>query len=117
MSTSMPNTLFAVALDCGDPWRLGRFYQAFMGGELFASNNDFVVLRGAAIRLDFQRVENRRTPTWPDAGSPRRVHLDFIVHDLAGAASLLVELGAERPAFQQGGQKFLVLLDPAGHPF
>ena len=76
--------LFAVTIDCPDPLELARFYQAFTGWELSWSNDDFVVLSGdGGVRLDFQRVPNPRPSDWPDSASPRRVHLDFSVADLA----------------------------------
>ena len=111
-------SLFAVTVDCPDPLRLARFYQDITGWELFASNEDFVVLAGDDnVRLDFQRVANHQPPRWPDAAAPLRVHLDFSVQDLDQAEAHLLNLGAVRPQFQPGGQRFRVLLDPAGHPF
>jgi catechol 2,3-dioxygenase-like lactoylglutathione lyase family enzyme len=111
-------SLFAVTVDCPDPLRLARFYQDITGWKLFASNEDFVVLAGDDnVRLDFQRVANHQPPSWPDTAAPLRVHLDFRVHDLDQAEAHLLKLGAVRPEFQPGGQRFRVLLDPAGHPF
>ena len=110
-------SLLAVTLDSTDPLRLARFYQKITGGELFASNEDFVVLAAERVRLDFQRVANHQPPRWPAPAAPRRVHLDFIVDDLDQAEAQLMNLGAVRPEFQPGGRRFRVLLDPAGHPF
>lgn len=111
-------TLFAITLDCPDPLRLARFYQAITGGELFASNEDFIVLAGDDnVRLDFQRTANHQAPPWPDPAAPLRVHLDFRVDDLDQTEVHLLDLGAVRPEFQPGGHRFRVLLDPAGHPF
>lgn len=111
-------SLLAVTLDSPDPLRLARFYQEITGGELFASNEDFVVLAADdRVRLDFQRVANDQPPRWPDPAAARRVHLDFIVEDLDQAEAEVMNLGAVRAAFQPGGRRFRVLLDPAGHPF
>jgi catechol 2,3-dioxygenase-like lactoylglutathione lyase family enzyme len=111
-------SLFAVTVDCPDPLRLARFYQDITGWQLFASNDDFVALAGDDnVRLDFQRVANHQPPRWPDTAAPLRVHLDFRVHDLDQGEAHLLKLGAVRPNFQPGGQRFRVLLDPAGHPF
>ncbi|MEV0765035.1 VOC family protein [Nocardia sp. NPDC050435] len=109
--------LFAVTIDCPDPVRLARFYQGFLGGELRSATPDFVVLTSALdVRLDFQRVANHRPPQWPDAAAARRLHLDFRVEDLPRAERLLLDLGAVLAAEQPGGQRFRVLIDPAGHP-
>lgn len=108
--------LFAVTVDCPDPFELARFYQAFAGGEVASSNDDFVTLSGGAVRIDFQRVANPAA-RWPDDDAPRRVHLDFRVDDLERAEEELQRLGATVAEFQPGGRRFRVLFDPAGHPF
>lgn len=110
--------LFAVTVDCPDPTRLARFYQAFLGGQLRSSNPDFVVLTSDHdVRLDFQRAADHRPPPWPDPAAPHRLHLDFSVDDLERAERQLIGLGAELASHQPGGRRFRVLLDPAGHPF
>ena len=108
--------LFAVTVDCPDPFELARFYQAFAGGEVASSNDDFVTLSGGGVRIDFQRVANRAA-RWPDDDAPRRVHLDFRVDDLERAEEELLRLGATVAGHQPGGRRFRVLFDPAGHPF
>jgi catechol 2,3-dioxygenase-like lactoylglutathione lyase family enzyme len=110
--------LCAVTIDCPDPVQLALFYQQFLGGTLHSSNNDFVVLSSdREVRLDFQRVPNNQPPPWPNHAAPRRLHLDFIVDDLNKAEIHLLGLGAAVADFQPGGDRFRVLLDPAGHPF
>ncbi|WP_246342557.1 VOC family protein [Actinomadura verrucosospora] len=69
------------------------------------------------VRLDFQRVANHQPPPWPDPSAPRRLHLDFSVTDLSRAEEQLLGLGAALAEQQPGGNRFRVLLDPAGHPF
>jgi len=115
---AMSARLCAVTIDCPDPVQLASFYQQFLGGTLYSSNNDFVVLSSDCdVRLDFQRVPNHQPPPWPSRAAPRRLHLDFIVDDLDRAEFHLLGLGAALADFQPGGQRFRVLLDPAGHPF
>lgn len=110
--------LFAVTIDCPDPAALAGFYQAFLGGEPFSSNDDFVALTvDGGVRLDFQRVTNHEPPPWPDPAAPRRVHLDIVVDDMEEAERRLIGLGAALAGVQPGGDRFRVLLDPAGHPF
>jgi hypothetical protein len=91
----------------------------FCDGDLRSSNEDFVALSGAdgAVRLDFQRVQNSEPITWPDPAAARRLHLDFVVDDLDEAEAHLCSMGARRPEVQPGGDRFRVLIDPAGHPF
>lgn len=110
--------LIAVTVDCPDPMRLAHFYQGFLGGRLFSSNDDFVALTiEGNVRLDFQRVDNPHPSRWPDPAAPRRLHLDFSVEDLDAAEQRVLGAGAELAEHQPGGRRFRVFLDPAGHPF
>jgi catechol 2,3-dioxygenase-like lactoylglutathione lyase family enzyme len=110
--------LFAVTIDCPDPAELARFYQQFLGGELFSANDDFTALTVEGnVRLDFQRVDNPRPAQWPAPDAPRRVHLDFSVDDLEAAEEHVLHAGAELAAHQPGAARFRVFTDPAGHPF
>jgi catechol-2,3-dioxygenase len=110
--------LFAVTLDCADPSALARFYQGLLGGRICSTNDTFVALSvDGGLRLDFQRVEPYEPPQWPDRGAPAQSHLDFVVDDLMQAERNALALGATKPDFQPGGDRFRVLVDPAGHPF
>jgi catechol 2,3-dioxygenase-like lactoylglutathione lyase family enzyme len=110
--------LLSATLDCGEPRELAAFYRRFVGGEIFSSNEDFAVLVGdSGLRLDFQSVANPRPPHWPDPEAARRVHLDFVVDDLAAAESRVLEAGAVVLDHQPGGDRFRVFADPAGHLF
>jgi hypothetical protein len=108
--------LFAVTVDCPEPYELARFYQRLVGGEIWQGNDDFAVLSGGGVRIDFQRVANGPAG-WPDPVAPRRVHLDFSVEDLRRAEELALECGARLAEHQPGGERFRVFFDPAGHPF
>ncbi len=111
-------TLRAVVLDCADPTSLARFYQELTGMELSYSADDFVGLTGGSgTDMGFQRVGGYRAPQWPDQDIPQQFHLDFGVTDLDAAEKLALSLGATTPEHQPGGQRWRVLLDPAGHPF
>ncbi|MFJ3794517.1 VOC family protein [Kitasatospora sp. NPDC090091] len=111
--------LTAITLDCADPEELAAFYREATGFEPHPkSDGDFAGLtRADGLFIGFQRVDDYRAPRWPDRTAPQQVHLDFAVADLDEAEALLLELGAVKPAFQPGGDRWRVLLDPAGHPF
>jgi catechol 2,3-dioxygenase-like lactoylglutathione lyase family enzyme len=110
-------TLAAVSLDCQDPAALADFYRQVTGWEVVFSSENFTYLAGSdgGVRLSFQRVPDHPRPSWPD--SAKQFHLDFSVPDLDKAEQQLLELGATKPDFQPGGDKWRVLLDPAGHAF
>lgn len=116
----IPGTrFFAVTLDCPDPHALAGFYRELVGGELRSSDEDFVMLSGAGsgVRLYFQKVQNPEAAPWPEPTAARRLHLDIVVDDLDEAESRICSLGARRAEQQPGGERFRVLVDPAGHPF
>lgn len=111
--------LTAITLDCPDPEALAAFYRQATGlGPHPQSNSEFAGLtREDGLFIGFQRVDNYRAPHWPDRSAPQQVHLDFAVDDLDEAEALLLELGAGKPEYQPGGEKWRVFTDPAGHPF
>ena len=111
--------LSAITLDCADPLALAEFYHRATGLPLHPANRaDFAaVSREGAPMIGFQRVDGYRPPRWPGQDAPQQLHLDFDVDDLAEAEARLLSLGAARAAYQPDPERFLVLTDPAGHPF
>jgi catechol 2,3-dioxygenase-like lactoylglutathione lyase family enzyme len=110
-------TLRGVTLDCADPKALARFYQELTAMPIGFSMDEFVALTGAGCDLGFQRVDEYRAPQWPGQDVPQQFHLDFRVEDLDAAEKWVLGLGAVKPDHQPGGERWRVLLDPAGHPF
>jgi catechol 2,3-dioxygenase-like lactoylglutathione lyase family enzyme len=110
-------TFTAVTVDCPDPRTLAEFYREVTGQEIIYSDDDYAYLDsgGAGVSLGFQRVAGQSRPGWP--GDAKQMHLDFRVADLDEAQRRLEELGAATPDFQPGGDKWRVMVDPAGHPF
>jgi predicted enzyme related to lactoylglutathione lyase len=112
----MPATLSAIVLDCADPVALAEFYRTATGWAVTASDEDWASLSdGGPIQLGFQRVDGYRPPEWP--GPAKHAHVDLAVADLDSVAEELVAAGATRPEYQPGQGEWLVLVDPAGHPF
>ncbi|MFI8828070.1 VOC family protein [Streptomyces sp. NPDC053431] len=111
--------LSAITLDCADPLVLADFYHRATGLPLHPANHaGFAgVRREGGLLLGFQRVTDYVPPRWPGQEQPQQLHLDFDVDDLAEAEARLLSLGATRPAYQPDPERFLVLTDPAGHPF
>ncbi len=66
--------------------------------------------------ISFQRIPNYIAPTWPEGPVPQQMHLNFEVKDLDKAEDEVLALGATKATFQSA-TKFLVYLDPVGHPF
>ncbi|GAA4826100.1 VOC family protein [Streptomyces ziwulingensis] len=109
--------LAAVTLDAPDPKALAEFYSALTGWQTLFASEDFAYIGtpDGSSRIGFQRVESLKQPSWP--GDDKQIHLDFSVGDLGEAVERLTSLGAVRPEHQPGGEKWVVLVDPAGHPF
>lgn len=109
--------LAAVSLDTDDPAGLASFYKELLGLEDYFSSDDFVALKGGPVLLTFQRVHEHIKPTWPTGAAPKQVHLELAVTDLAASESAATALGATRAEEQPAPDKWIVLLDPSGHPF
>ena len=58
-------------------------------------------------------------PVWPekDGCQQKQMHFDFQVDSVPEAVEKALELGAVKAPVQYGGEQFVTLLDPAGHPF
>jgi catechol 2,3-dioxygenase-like lactoylglutathione lyase family enzyme len=110
-------SLSLVALDCPDPLSLAEFYRGILGGEIEVEGHDWVQLNlDAGCDLAFQLSPDHQPTQWPD-GPPQQLHLDFDVTDLHAAERAVVALGAVKASLQTEPTKWLVFLDPAGHPF
>ncbi|KAA2251366.1 VOC family protein [Solihabitans fulvus] len=108
-------TLAMVNIDAADPEVLAAFYHQVLGWDVTHSERDYAMISDGTTAVGFGRVEGYRAPQWPDAG--KQFHLDFHVGDLAEAEARCLELGAAKPEFQPGGDRWTVLTDPSGHPF
>ncbi|RKE20938.1 catechol 2,3-dioxygenase-like lactoylglutathione lyase family enzyme [Streptomyces sp. TLI_171] len=107
--------LSSVVLDCPDPERLAAFYQQLTGWEVVYRSETYVFLGAGPVKIGFQRVGGFRPASWPADGA--RAHLDFTVTELGPAVAALLAAGASRPEEQAGGEHWVTLLDPDGHPF
>ncbi len=109
--------LGSIALDCADPGRLSTFWAELLDGQVAFSNDDFAAVKTDKVWIAATRVEGYVPPTWPEGSVPKQVHLDLAVDDLGRAEERAVSLGAVRAVEQPAPDRYLVFLDPAGHPF
>lgn len=107
-------SLDSIAIDCPDPIALSRFYADLLGVE---NRGDFVLLPGDAVEIWFQPVEGYQPPTWPSQERGQQVHLEMVTNDVEAAARHAEAVGASRASYQPGEGEWVVMLDPAGHPF
>jgi Glyoxalase-like domain len=115
---AMPNIhLGSIALDCADPLPLATFWADLLGGEVAFTSDAFVAVKTDQIWLAATRVEDYLPPSWPESRMPKQMHLDLAVDDLKEAEQRATALGAVRAKSQPAPERYVVLIDPAGHPF
>ncbi len=109
--------LGSISLDCADPGPLAQFWAALLGGEVAFTSDHFVAVKTDRMWLSAVKIDDYQAPSWPDNAHPKQIHLDLAVDDLEAAQSDALRLGAVRPDVQPQPDRYVVLLDPAGHPF
>lgn len=108
--------LAMITLDCADPGPVSTFWQQFLDWEQTYGDENYAMLQGPAHALGFGRVDGYEPPPWPNPNGSKQFHLDLAVADIPAAETRALELGAVKPG-DQPGETWVVLLDPAGHPF
>jgi len=111
-------TIGDIAIDCTDPECTREFYSALTGWEkrTLWDCPALVADRGLVILfMDCALIP----PVWPEepGKQQKQMHLNLQVTDLPAAVKEALRLGATRPTTQYGGDEFVTLLDPEGHPF
>jgi hypothetical protein len=109
--------LGAIGLDCADPGPLSTFWAELLGGEITVTTDDIAIVTLDHLLLIAYRVEDYVPPTWPRGPVPKQAHIDLDVDDLEQTEKRAVSLGAMRAEAQLAPEVYLVLFDPAGHPF
>lgn len=112
-------TLGNVMVDCADEIELQNFYAQLLGWEkatLFARP---AVKGPNGIVFLFCEESDCIPPVWPEqtGKQQKQMHFDFQVTNIAEAVERAEALGAKKAAEQFGGDEFVTMLDPAGHPF
>ena len=117
-------TLKTMILECRDVHRLANFYQGLLGWPVVFDEGAFVRIAcpDTGIGLAFQLDEDYVPPVWPAGPGDQQMmaHLDFGVADQAELRDMTdraLSLGATKAQAQYGGDDWITLLDPAGHPF
>lgn len=108
-------TLQMMTLDTADVASLAAFWPAALDWPIITSTAEYAMLQGPSSALGIGLVPDYQAPLWPDDGH-KQFHFDLSAGDVDAAVARLVDLGAVRPD-DQPGESWVVLLDPAGHPF
>lgn len=108
----------SINIDCMDAAALRGFYAQLTDWDrdfhwtALISENGMVV---HFMECDFYYIP----PVWPEepGKQQKQMHFNFQVDDLHSAAEEAVHLGATKFTEQYGGEDFVTLKDPEGHPF
>ena len=109
--------LGSIALDCADTAELSSFWADLLGGEIAFSSDEFAAVRTDRIWLAATQVEGHTPPTWPDGRVPSRSISTWPSTTSPRPSSGRCPWAPSVPRPQPAPDRYLVLLDPAGHPF
>lgn len=108
-----------VMVDCDDERKLQRFYGELLGWEMRELFARPAVSSSSGIVFLFIEEKDYVPPVWPeDTGKQQKqMHFDFQVDNVAEMVKKAESLGAKKAESQFGGNDFVTMFDPAGHPF
>ena len=108
-----------VMVDCDDEKKLQNFYAELLGWEKCELYARPAVRSSTGVVFLFIEEPDYVRPVWPEeAGKQQKqMHFDFQVDNLPEMVKKAESLGAVRAKEQFGGNDFVTMLDPAGHPF
>lgn len=108
-----------VMVDCDDEKKLQRFYGELLGWEVCELFARPAVRSSSGIVFLFIEEKDYVPPVWPeDTGKQQKqMHFDFQVDNVAEMVKKAESLGAKKAESQFGGNDFVTMFDPAGHPF
>lgn len=112
-------TLGSVMVDCKNADEMQAFYAELLGWEKTELFSFPAVRSGEGIVFAFLEEPDFVPPVWPEEpeAQQKQMHFDFQVEDVHKAAARAETLGAVRAKAQYGGDDWVTLFDPAGHPF
>lgn len=108
-----------VMVDCDDERKLQKFYGELLGWEMCELFARPAVRSSSGIVFLFIEEEHYVSPVWPEekGEQQKQMHFDFQVENVAEMVKKAEALGAKKSNRQFGGDDFVTMFDPAGHPF
>ncbi|MDR0964428.1 MAG: VOC family protein [Clostridium sp.] len=113
-------TIGDLSIDCTDPLRAQNFYANLMNWEKLTAFGCPAVKTEIGMLILFTTPEvHYVSPVWPEevGKQQKQMHFNFQVDDLQSTVTEALALGATKAKEQFGGDQFVTLIDPAGHPF
>lgn len=107
-----------ITIDCGNAEGLSAFYHKLLGWERCEMFGHPAVKRPDGLMLLFVQEDDYVPPVWPEepGKQQKQIHLDLLVPDVAGAVAYAESIGAVKAPAQFGGDAFVTVFDPEGHP-
>lgn len=109
-----------IAIDSKDAVRLCNFYTELLGGDSCIMGNCATLRTRLGLELLFMEADFEYVkPVWPEeiGKQQKQMHFGFQVDDLLTAILQAEALGAYKAESQFGGNGFVTMFDPEGHPF
>ena len=108
----------SINIDCTDVKALRGFYAQLTDWDKDFHPTALIPENGMVVHFmqcDFDYIP----PVWSEESGKqqKQMHFNFQVDDLNAAVEEAVRLGATKATDQYGGEYFVTLLDPEGHPF
>ena len=109
-----------VMVDCDDERKLQRFYGELLGWEMCELFARPAVSSSSGIVFLFIEEKDYVPPCMArriQEKQQKQMHFDFQVDNVAEMVKKAESLGAKKAESQFGGNDFVTMFDPAGHPF
>lgn len=108
-----------VMVDCDDERKLQKFYGELLGWELCELFDRPAVRSSGGVVFLFIEEPGYIRPVWPEESGKqqKQMHFDFQVENVLEMVEKAKVLGAVMAAEQYGGEDFVTMIDPSGHPF
>lgn len=108
-----------VMVDCDNEKELQKFYSDLLGWEMCNLFSRPAVRSSSGIVFLFIEEPDYQPPVWPEENGKqqKQMHFDFQVNNVQQAVEKALKLGAKKAKHQYGGENFVTMFDPAGHPF
>lgn len=108
-----------VMVDCDDEKKLQIFYGELLGWEMCELFSRPAVRSSSGVVFLFIEEEDYVRPVWPEekGRQQKQMHFDFQVDNVMEMVQRAELLGAVKSSVQFGGDDFVTMFDPAGHPF
>ncbi len=108
-----------VMVDCDDERKLQKFYRELLGWEMCELFGRPAVRCSTGVVFLFIEEPNYVRPVWPEENGEqqKQMHFDFQVDNVFEMVEKAKALGAIKAKSQYGGEDFVTMIDPSGHPF